>query len=141
MRFERKYRIENMSIGHVIQIVKSHPSGFYKAFPDRVVNNIYFDTPNLECFNDNLNGLSHRKKYRVRWYAEKIQHISNPKLEIKYKENMLGGKVVFDIKEFSLHKLSDLKATVNNQIAEQFTLQPVLLTGDPIGKPDAEGLG
>jgi len=116
-----------MSIGHIIQIIKSHPAGFYEVFPKRNVNNIYFDTPNLECLNDNLAGVSHRKKYRARWYGEAVEKIAKPKLEIKYKENMLGGKNFLPLTDFSLKDLSALKKEVNTLIVTPFVLEPVLL--------------
>ena len=44
-------------------------SGFFKKlYKTRIVNSIYFDTPNLDCLWDNINGFSNRYKYRVRWY-------------------------------------------------------------------------
>ena len=44
-------------------------SGFFKKlYKNRIVNSIYFDTHNLDCLWDNINGFSNRYKYRVRWY-------------------------------------------------------------------------
>ena len=127
MRFERKYRVENLSMNHIIQIIKSHPASFYKLFPDRTVNNIYFDSPSMVCLNDNLMGINVRKKYRVRWYGDDIKTIIKPKLEVKYKENELGGKTIFDVEEFSLSNIKDIQRQVNKTIPQQFTLQPTLL--------------
>lgn len=127
MRFERKYRIDNLSIFHILQIIKVHPASFYKLHPDRFVNNIYFDTPNLTCLNDNLMGVNHRKKYRVRWYGADVHTIINPKLEVKYKENELGGKTVLDLEPISLSNLNDIQQKVNALIPQQHTLKPTLL--------------
>ena len=127
MRFERKYRVENLSIGHIIQIIKSHPAGFYKVFPKRNINNIYFDTPNLECLNDNLSGVSTRKKYRIRWYGEEVHKIVAPKLEVKYKENMLGGKNFIALEDFSLSDVKEAAIQVNKAIQHPFILTPILL--------------
>ena len=41
---------------------------FRKLYKNRTVNSIYFDTHNLDCLWDNINGFSNRYKYRVRWY-------------------------------------------------------------------------
>jgi len=127
MRFERKYRIENLSMTHIMQIIKSHPESFYKLYPDRTVNNIYFDTPNMTCLNDNLMGINIRKKYRVRWYGEDTKAIVSPQLEVKYKENELGGKTIFPVKAFSLSNIGDIQKQVNDTIPQQHTLQPTLL--------------
>lgn len=127
MRFERKYRVENLSMSHIRQIVKSHPASFYKLYPNRTVNNIYFDSPNFTCLNDNLRGINIRKKYRVRWYGEDIKTIKNPKLEVKYKENELGGKTIFELPPCSLSNIKDIQQQVNELIPQQFSLQPTLL--------------
>ena len=41
---------------------------FKKIYSNRSVNSIYFDTYNLDCLWDNINGFSNRDKFRVRWY-------------------------------------------------------------------------
>ena len=41
---------------------------FKKIFSKRRVNSIYYDTIDLNCLWDNINGFSNRDKYRVRWY-------------------------------------------------------------------------
>ncbi len=127
MRFERKYRIENLSMPHIMQIIKAHPASFYKLFPDRDINNIYFDTPNMTCLTDNLSGANIRKKYRVRWYGEDVKTVVSPKLETKYKENELGGKHILAVDTFSLSNIQDIQKQVNKLIPQQHTLQPVLL--------------
>ena len=43
------------------------------AFPDRIVNNVYFDTPDLAAFEANLWGAPERRKCRLRWYGETFQ--------------------------------------------------------------------
>lgn len=127
MRFERKYRIENMSLPHILQIIKSHPASFSKLYPDRRVNNIYFDSPHFECLNDNLMGANLRKKYRIRWYGEEMQQIKNPRLEVKYKENLLGGKTILPLEDLSLDDLIHIQSKVSEQINHKSQLNPVLL--------------
>lgn len=127
MRFERKYRVENLSMPHIKQIIKSHPASFYKLYPNRTVNNIYFDSPNMVCLNDNLMGINVRKKYRTRWYGADTKQIIHPKLEVKYKENELGGKTIFDLPSFELSNIKALQKEVNHLIPQQFSLQATLL--------------
>ena len=90
-RYEIKYEIEPHLAGSIEQVIQLHPLGFSKAFPDRWVNNIYFDTVNLETCQDNLNGISERKKFRLRWYGE-ITPIITSTFEVKIKSNMVGRK-------------------------------------------------
>lgn len=127
MRFERKYRVENLSMPHIKQIIKSHPASFYKLYPNRTVNNIYFDSPNMVCLNDNLMGINVRKKYRARWYGTDTKQVIHPKLEVKYKENELGGKTIFDLSPFELSNIKALQKEVNHLIPQQFSLQATLL--------------
>jgi hypothetical protein len=50
-----------------IEILKIE--GFFKKiFNKRRVTSIYYDTIDLDCLWDNINGFSNRDKYRVRWY-------------------------------------------------------------------------
>ena len=43
---------------------------FKKIYNKRKVNSIYYDTIDLNCLWDNINGFSNRDKYRVRWYDD-----------------------------------------------------------------------
>jgi SPX domain protein involved in polyphosphate accumulation len=43
---------------------------FRKIYNKRKVNSIYYDTLDLNCLWDNINGFSNRDKYRVRWYDD-----------------------------------------------------------------------
>ena len=52
-----------------IEILKIE--GFFKKiYNKRKVNSIYYDTIDLNCLWDNINGFSNRDKYRVRWYDD-----------------------------------------------------------------------
>ena len=55
-----------------------------KSYPDRWVNNIYFDNINLDLFNQSIEGISKRTKVRLRWYGD-FHNLENPLLELKYK--------------------------------------------------------
>ena len=79
MRYERKYKIESISADVVRQIVTNHPASFRKIYPDRKVNNIYFDNSELSAYFENVNGVSERRKFRVRWYGEDIFKIEKTK--------------------------------------------------------------
>ncbi len=61
-----------------------------REYEDRVVNTIYYDTENFNSAQDNLSGISNRKKYRVRWYNEDEKNFV---YEIKIKKNNLGKKI------------------------------------------------
>jgi SPX domain protein involved in polyphosphate accumulation len=80
--------------------LKLHRLAFSKAFPDRFINSIYLDTYALDYYNDNIAGLSRRVKQRIRWYGPDLNHIQDPLLEIKIKENKLGYKRYAELTSF-----------------------------------------
>jgi len=127
LRYERKYRIEQMPAHLVEQIVRMHPASFQKSFPDRQVNNVYFDTSTFTTFHENQSGIAQRKKYRVRWYGPFMQILEHPVLEVKVKDNLLGYKESHPIPNATLQNLDELKAVVNQQLNTHQALQAVLL--------------
>lgn len=66
--------------------------GFRPLYPDRQVNNIYFDTPTLEEYYQNVAGVPQRRKHRLRWYGTQHQQLPQPVFEIKIKDGELGYK-------------------------------------------------
>lgn len=141
MRYERKYKIENLSLSLVEQSIRLHPAGFRKIFSDRQVNNIYFDTYDWTAFKENVMGIAERKKFRVRWYGENLQSIKKPVFEIKIKSNQLGDKVSFPIAPFQLSDLAVLTKKVQKLSEAQVPLTPTLLNSyhrSYFGTPDGK---
>ena len=66
--------------------------------PSRKVNSIYFDTNNYSSIRQNLDGISEKKKIRVRWYGDK-KTITDPILEIKSKKGFEVSKKNFDFRQ------------------------------------------
>lgn len=102
MRYERKYRIETSNYERVYHELLSNPACFHVAFPERVVNSIYYDDINYTAYNDNLLGVGERIKYRVRWYGEEMNQVTRPILEKKIKKSLLGTKEYLKLDDFSL---------------------------------------
>ena len=71
---------------------------FKKLYKNRRVNSIYYDTNDLDCLWDNINGFSNRDKYRVRWYNE----INNSEVffEKKKKINQITQKTKINLGKF-----------------------------------------
>lgn len=92
MRYERKYRVDALSVEWVKQVLRMHPAGFRPLFPDRRVNNVYFDTPDLQAFYQNINGVPQRRKYRLRWYGDELDTLTDSVLEVKIKDGEVGYK-------------------------------------------------
>ena len=80
-----------------IEILKIE--GFFKKiYYKRRVNSIYYDTIDLNCLWDNINGFSNRDKYRVRWYDD----INNSEVffEKKKKINQATQKTKISLGKF-----------------------------------------
>lgn len=83
-----------------------HPAAFRITYPDRRINNIYFDDHQLSSYQDNLIGTANREKLRLRWYGE----TGEPKqavMELKAKKNKLGWKkrAAIDLNDIPLQGL------------------------------------
>jgi len=125
-RFERKYEIENFTPALVEQYVRLHPATFYRLFPDRVVNNIYFDTPNLLTFHQNVAGINERSKFRLRWYGKDYQNIEKSVFEVKMKYNELGHKRLYSMGDIAWNKATQLHHDLAQLSTEFIVLRPSL---------------
>ena len=114
MRYERKYRITASDLAVVLQTVRNHPASFRKIFPDRQINNVYWDTLGLQTYHDNVMGIAERQKFRIRWYGNDVKKIEKPKLEIKKRVNELGDKDIFKINNFELDNINNLSQEIVN---------------------------
>lgn len=90
-RIERKFLVDCTSKDNALRILKLNKVLITESFPTRYINNIYFDTENLQCYRDNIDGIDKRFKIRIRWYGELLKP-HNAKLEIKYKKGLAGFK-------------------------------------------------
>jgi hypothetical protein len=81
-RLEIKFAFHAAQRPAVEAMVATHPAGFRTEHPQRRVNNIYLDTPNLTLFNDNREGFADRRKVRIRWYGDD-DHGVGAALEVK----------------------------------------------------------
>lgn len=118
LRYERKYKIEGLTINQIIQILNMNPIGLKPLYEPRQVNNVYFDTEAFSSYKNNVDGIAQRKKYRVRWYGDLQSIVQSPKLEIKIRNNELGDKITYDLTSFNLSDISDLIKEVNSNCPE-----------------------
>jgi len=109
LRYERKFRPGQLDVAEMRLLLKLHPKGFSKSYPDRQINNIYLDRVNLASFHENIEGTSPRVKLRVRWYGDVLNQNAKPFLEIKRKFGWVGDKLRVDLSEWDNRSgLSDL---------------------------------
>ena len=115
IRYERKYCLPAGTHNNLESIILRHPAFFKKTYPERQVNNIYFDTPDFDAFVDNIEGNTHREKIRIRWYGTDFPRIKNPVLEIKTKVGFAGGKIQRKLNSFKYSKESFLQYIIKNK--------------------------
>ncbi|MBP7821737.1 MAG: VTC domain-containing protein [Saprospiraceae bacterium] len=82
MRYEKKLLIRGKDEYLTEVQILTLPFSFFKPFPDRRIHNVYFDTIDYQCYQDNKAGNSDRTKIRFRWYDD-YQQRGNWELKIK----------------------------------------------------------
>ena len=73
-------------------------NNFSKIYPDREISSIYLDTLNFDFAKNNINGVSERKKIRIRWYNNDFKKIY---LEEKNKRNFYVWKNISKMNIFT----------------------------------------
>jgi len=111
-RHETKFCCRYDEVDCVYDWLYLSPHAIRKHYPDRHINNIYFDWFNLQDASDNLIGLGRREKLRLRWYGD--QDADSPKqLERKIRRDRLGTKRILQLESFSVDGMP------RNTLAEQ----------------------
>ena len=119
-RLEIKFISDENNLAQVENWLKLNRAGFYRPFPDRWVNNVYFDTHNYFAFKENLSGASSRTKLRYRWYGQS-NTIKKGVLELKCKRNYFGWKLRFPVEHMPVdHTCSwkDIRMMMTDQLEE-----------------------
>ncbi|RAP34053.1 hypothetical protein DID75_00315 [Candidatus Marinamargulisbacteria bacterium SCGC AG-410-N11] len=120
-RYERKIPIINYDKKQLEFLIRRNFYSFVPHYPDRYIYNIYYDSNNFQYFHENQEGLSNRKKIRLRWYNNN-QKIHNSKLEIKSKKGMVGSKQVFHLPDFNMLISSKNLVNTNRKLLEADSL-------------------
>ena len=131
-RYERKYLIARTKVPQLLR--ELFKNGYHKIFNTRKVNNIYYDDYLLNSYYENIDGLSDRKKYRVRWYGMTYSK-SVKKFEIKIKSEFLNRKEALSLGsqtftspiESNLNKINNNVKGVLEELSLNSNVIPVLL--------------
>ena len=93
-----------------------------RPYKDRLINSIYYDDENFTTAQNNLSGISNRRKYRIRWYENKFKDFF---YEIKIKKNNLGKKISLKVNqsETNLDNLYSFNNYFLNQKENKFFLE------------------
>lgn len=91
-RHEIKMVAEHGRLHDVEAWIRLHHAAFIPTYPQRQVNNIYFDTLDLDSLAENLAGMAERRKLRLRWYGDDWTDVEGI-LELKCKRDLAGWKI------------------------------------------------
>ena len=95
-RYEIKFIAGSFEYHRVLNWLRQHHSCLQTEYPDRKVNNVYFDSLTHHSFCENIIGSSSKSKVRLRWYGASKNPV-NSSLEIKCKRNQLNWKLIYKI--------------------------------------------
>ena len=132
-RREIKYAFERMDVGKMRRLLEVNCRRLVHNERISVVRSIYFDDARLSACRANLNGLSDRRKLRLRWY-------DTPKpqneffFEIKWRDNRITGKHRLQMR--SDRPVADLTYSEIRRnleaIAPEYLMRDVLMYPEPI---------
>ena len=108
-RIEIKFIAKEHQINNFIFLLNKN--GFNNSYPIRKVNSIYYDNLSLDCLEQNLSGITPRKKYRLRWYGSTFEKIHKWQFEEKIKEDFTSYKKINFINFIS--KVNNLDISIN----------------------------
>ena len=98
LRYEVKMAAPEGYLPRLLAQVRIHPLALRKLYPQRWVNNVYFDSHDLSRLNQNYAGVSDRSKLRYRWYGQAMDG-ADGQVEFKLKHGKLGWKRSFPVEE------------------------------------------
>lgn len=84
----------------MVHFLGYNPGQFSEIYPERTVNNLYFDTPDLDFYRANIEGQASRWKIRLRWYG--TGEVKDLQLEFKFKQGLTGSKEVYPMDDFTV---------------------------------------
>jgi hypothetical protein len=90
-----------MSEYEIGAMIRLHPAMFFEAYPPRHINNLYFDSSEMNNYFDSVHGFKDRHKIRIRWYGDLFGVIEKPHLEIKIKNGLVGKKESYLLNPFA----------------------------------------
>lgn len=136
-RFERKFVIKpEDQYDFLLELIKS---GFSEVYKERTINNIYLDDYNFNSVIDNVEGVSERKKTRIRWYGE-LFSMSKKTIEFKIKSADVNRKESIPIGKWKLESVGNSTALwegIRNELEannnhtyysnQLFIMQPALI--------------
>lgn len=98
LRHELKFACHAASVDALRMALRLDRAGLRVLHPPRRVQSVYLDTTFGQALEENLAGLSARRKLRFRWYGPRADRVRGT-LELKCRENTLGWKETLPLKD------------------------------------------
>ena len=120
-RYEIKFPVSRDGLFAVRRWHKMFGNNFRQTYPARIVNNIYFDSPAMQNYNDSVDGILNRIKCRLRWYGKTLTP-AILQFEVKKRKNRVISKYHQKIsgnilRPFPIKNLfSKLRLSLNNDL-------------------------
>lgn len=124
-RYEYKMVATEMTLEEIISQILHHPYCFVERYPERRINNVYFDTHELTNYHDALAGISRRSKLRFRWYGESFSNVKGC-LELKVRKGSLLTKIIQKVNcsfDFNLIFWRDLIAAIEPTVKNALRIE------------------
>lgn len=117
-RYEVKFVAHATRLHELLRWARIHPAGFLEAYPQRQVNNVYFDNNEFHAYRENLLGSNERSKLRLRWYGATNRPESGM-LEVKRRRSGLGWKLSFPVAALPLEGVpwSEFRGELRSQLS------------------------
>lgn len=126
-RYERKFIFDKGNFHLISKILKNF--GYQEEYPKRKLTSIYYDSTDFLLYKLSVNGVSERKKIRIRFYDN---FVSNAKIEYKFKSGELGWKKFIDVSSEKFKKSKKLE--ISNKLFNDKLLIPINI--DQIYQPN-----
>ena len=132
-RYERKWVFKNLDFNQICIFLYKSNFFFTNQYADRYVNSIYFDDVNYSSIRQNLDGVSNKKKYRLRWYDD-FKVIKDPIFEVKSKNGFDVKKEHYKLNELNKIELINpinlekIENFINSNFNFKNKLSPILTT-------------
>ena len=86
-RIEQKFDL--ISSNYILLLNWLKDNGFKLLYPERVVTSLYFDNNKFQSYNDTIEGITPRKKIRIRGYDSKYPFY--PQNSLTFEKKISGG--------------------------------------------------
>lgn len=98
LRYETKVPMQQQQYWALVSSLSHLGLRSERAYADRMVHSIYFDSCEYDDYHDNVSGISSRSKTRIRWYDADTIQIA---IETKRKRNKVSEKEVIRLENIS----------------------------------------